>query len=73
MTERPSSGGVGEASSRIMKKEYIKPEMEEMLVECQQMLSASTFGPESGDNYGGDEAGAPNKRRGSWGNLWDKN
>ncbi|MBO5679619.1 MAG: hypothetical protein J6S11_06655 [Bacteroidaceae bacterium] len=53
-----------------MKKEYIRPKMEEMLLECQQqILSASNFTPGSGDDYKGDDAGGTG-RRGTWGNLW---
>ena len=51
------------------KKKYIKPEVVEIQLSSMQMLAASSFNPESGDNYGGDEAGS-NGRRGEWGNLW---
>lgn len=56
----------------IEKKEYIKPEIEVVSLEVQlQILSASNFNPESGNNYGGDEAGSTG-RRGTWGNLWEE-
>lgn len=54
---------------RIMKKEYIKPEMvvEELLTV--EMLAASTeFGGDVNENT--PPPGA-NDRRGEWGNLWD--
>ncbi len=54
----------------IEKEEYIKPEIEVVSLEVQlQILSASNFNPESGDNYESDEAGSTG-RRGTWGNLW---
>lgn len=54
-----------------MKKKYIKPEIEVVELETEsQMMSASNFIPESGDNYGGDDAGTNNRRRGKWGDLW---
>ncbi len=56
----------------IEKEEYIKPEIEVISLEVQsQILSASNFNPESGNNYGGDEAGSTG-RRGTWGNLWEE-
>lgn len=56
----------------IEKKEYIKPEIEVVSLEVQsQILSASNFNPESGDNYEDDEAGSTG-RRGTWGNLWEE-
>lgn len=55
---------------RIMKKEYIKPEMvvEEILLES-SMLANSL--PEGEENLPAD---APGRRpgRGTWGNLWDQ-
>ncbi len=54
-----------------MRKVYIKPTTEVIVLETEsQMMSASNFIPESGDNYGGDYAGTNNRRRGKWGNLW---
>lgn len=54
-----------------MKKVYIKPTTEIIVLETEsQMMSASNFIPESGDNYGGDYAGTNNRRRGKWGDLW---
>lgn len=53
------------------KKKYIRPEMEEMLVESQQMMVASPGtkpGMSSGPADGSD--GLSNHRRGTWGNLW---
>lgn len=52
------------------KKTYIKPEAAEILLEGEQIMSGSDFVPESGDNYSDSEAGV-NKRRGTWGNLWE--
>ena len=53
-----------------MKKVYIKPSVEVVVFEAElQMMSASNFIPESGDEYGGSVAGT-NERRGRWGNLW---
>lgn len=54
---------------RIMKKEYIKPEMvvEEILLES-SMLTTSI--PEGEDNLPAD-ANQLRDRRGSWGDLWD--
>ena len=51
------------------KKEYIKPEIEEIALNTAQMIASSYFNPESGDNYDEEDAGS-NRRRGKWGNLW---
>ena len=60
----------GYKTRRIMKKEYIKPEMvvEEMLLEGILAMSL----PEGDKDQ---ELDAPGRqdRRGRWGNLWDKN
>ena len=65
----------GYKNRRIMKKEYIKPEMvvEEMFLES-MLLGGSIIPGEDGEV--GEEDILSNKRqdrRGSWGNLWDKN
>lgn len=53
-----------------MKKEYIKPTSEELQVHTLQMLAGSITGsaPDSDDS----EFGAPLRRRGQWGNLWNE-
>ena len=54
---------------RIMKKEYIKPEImvEEMqLEECCMLPGSDTDIP-----VGGEGEADSNGRRGSWGNLWE--
>ena len=54
-----------------MKKTYIKPEIEVVELETESsILVGSDFTPESGDGYGGNEAGTNRYRRGTWGNLW---
>ena len=54
-----------------MKKEYVKPELEEVQLGGEILMqSTSAFKPENGGNYDGDDAGA-NGRRGTWGNLWN--
>jgi len=53
------------------KKEYIKPEMEEIALNTVQMIAGSSMG--FGDGYA-DEDGEvlATGRRGKWGNLWYK-
>lgn len=55
------------------KKEYIKPEMEQMVMESQQIMTTSPgtapgFG--EGDGYADDSTPLSTGRRGSWGDLW---
>ena len=52
-----------------MKKEYVKPTIEEIQIETSQMITSSITGsaPDSDDS----EFGAPMQRRGEWGNLWN--
>ena len=60
-----------------MKKEYIAPEMEVMEIENEAMMltvSAPGEGGLEGTGSGGSMSGGSadsNKRRGTWGNLWD--
>ena len=51
-----------------MKKEYVKPICEEILIYTSQILAMSGYGNDSDDS----EFVAPAKasRRGEWGNLW---
>ena len=53
-----------------MKKEYVKPICEEILIYTSQMITSSITGsaPDSDDS----EFGAPMQRRGKWGNLWSE-
>lgn len=53
------------------KKSYIKPEMEEMVVETQQMMTTSPgTEPGFGEGEADDSEVLSNGRRGSWGDLW---
>ena len=53
-----------------MKKEYIKPVAEELLLDTVQMIATSML---IGDGEATEEGGAlSNGRRGTWGNLWYK-
>ena len=61
-----------------MKKKYIAPEMNVMVLETETlMLTVSAPGEDGlgGTSWGGEGSGKPadanQKRRGSWGNLWD--
>lgn len=59
-----------------MKKTYITPEMDVMVLETEAlMLTVSAGGGDEGPSYGGGatdkEADANKMRRGSWGDLWD--
>ena len=51
-----------------MKKEYVKPICEEILIYTSQILAMSGYGNDSDDS----EFGAPMQRRGEWGNLWNE-
>ena len=55
------------------KKEYIKPEMEQMVMESQQIMTTS---PGTAPGFGKDEADDSTPlstgRRGSWGDLWSE-
>lgn len=54
----------------MMKKKYIVPAIEVMDIESVEMIAASV--PQIGiDPDGSGEEILSNKRRGSWGNLWD--
>ena len=57
---------------RIMKKEYIKPEMmvEQFMAEVAFMIGS---GEHEGNIPGGEDDGSgfSNDRRGGWGDLWD--
>ncbi len=53
------------------KKEYIKPNVEEMVIEPQQMMTTSPgTQPGFGNGDADDSAPLSNGRRGSWGDLW---
>lgn len=56
------------------KKEYIKPEMEVMIIEVQLQMMTTSPGTEPGigDGYasGEEEVLTNRRRRGEWGNLW---
>lgn len=53
------------------KKEYIKPEMEEVALNTVQMIAGSSMG--LGDGYADEEEEVlATGRRGKWGNLWYK-
>lgn len=53
------------------KKEYIKPEMEEIALNTVQMIAGSSMG--LGDGYADEEGEVlATGRRGKWGNLWYK-
>ena len=53
------------------KKSYIKPEMEQMVMESQQIMTTSP-GTEPGFGEGDADDSTPlsNERRGAWGDLW---
>lgn len=51
------------------KKEYIKPEAEELLIDTVQMIATSL--DVSDDEADGSDV-LVNQRRGKWGNLWYK-
>ena len=77
MTESPSSGGVGEASLKIMKKKtYIKPEIEvaELAVESPMLTTSEPelgFNPNIEVDTEKDQLSiGRGTRRGKWGNLW---
>ena len=57
----------------MKKKTYIKPEMEVIDIEPQQMMTTSP-GTEPGFGSGDADSSDPlsTGRRGTWGNLWDK-
>lgn len=56
----------------MMKKEYIKPEMEETLIEHQQIMTTSPYTqPGFGKGEATDNEVLSTGRRGTWGNLWD--
>ena len=52
------------------KKPYINPDMEVITIETSHMLTASDS-VEVFDKTTEDDAVMSNRRRGSWGNLWD--
>ena len=55
-----------------MKKEYIKPSMEETAIETQAMIATSPGGNvDIYDKTTDKDAEMGNDRRGGWGNLWD--
>ena len=57
------------------KKEYIKPAMEVMSIEAESHMMTASPGthPGFGDGFAsGDGEVLSNRRRGTWGNLWDK-
>lgn len=57
----------------MMKKEYIKPEMEAILIECQQIMTTSPgTQPGIGDGEASDNEVLSTGRRGTWGNLWEE-
>ena len=59
---------------RIMKKEYIKPEIVTEILMLDSMLASSNLSEEMGSDKipGGDDAFNANGRRGGgWGNLWN--
>ena len=55
-----------------MKKEYIKPTVEITLLEG-EVLMQPTSAPGIVDGEASKEDALSTGRRGSWGNLWDKN
>ena len=56
-----------------MKKEYIKPEMEVMVIDVQSQMMTTSPGTEPGFGSGDadDSEVLSTGRRGSWGNLWN--
>lgn len=56
------------------KKEYIKPEAEELLIDTVQMIATSIgiSGDDDGEREADDSDVLVNQRRGKWGNLWYK-
>ena len=56
-----------------MKKEYIKPEMEVMVIDVQSQMMTTSPGTEPGFGSGDadDSEVLSTGRRGSWGDLWD--
>ena len=55
----------------MSKKEYIKPEMEQMVMESQQIMTTSPGTPPGiGGGEADDSTPLSNGRRGSWGDLW---
>lgn len=53
------------------KKEYIKPEVEEIALNTVQMIATSSMG--LGEGYADEDAEVlATGRRGKWGNLWYK-
>ena len=51
------------------KKEYIKPEAEELLIDTVQMIATSL---DVSDDEADESPVLVNQRRGKWGNLWYK-
>lgn len=54
------------------KKEYIKPEMEEIALNTVQMIAGSSMGFGDGGYADEEEEVLATGRRGKWGNLWYK-
>lgn len=52
-----------------MKKKYIKPTIEEVMIESTQMFAGSFTG--TGRDSDDSDFGASAQRRGTWGNLWE--
>lgn len=53
-----------------MKKEYIKPEVEVVVLEPITMLALSSGGGVDVDGGNEPDEELSNRRRGQWGNLW---
>ena len=60
----------GRGGLYFMKKEYIKPETEMMLIEAQQMLAASNF-PGIGSGNATGNGALSTSMRDEWDDLWD--
>lgn len=56
-----------------MKKMYIKPKMEVLLIETQSQMMTTSPGtqPGLGEGEATDGEVLSNDRRGTWGNLWE--
>ena len=54
-----------------MKKEYIKPEIIIENIQFESMLALSTENMGSNEKPGDQNDFNANKRRGTWGNLWE--
>ena len=53
------------------KHTYIKPEAIEVLFECESMLAESQTKVGVSNSTTGEDAYMSNRRRGSWGSLWN--